>query len=210
MDEEGRKVIEGHLIAVDRTLIGLTRFSPCNAKLDVCCCGWLWSRTIVFLIRTHLVPPFVFHPIRKSCIINRVKSKCLTSIGSGESPLEGRKTKERTREAVGCERKNRVNGAKGCNVEEGESSCEFYANLIADTRERLETAENPGIVIARYTTVTTETFLVTHRNQRRPRQRDRTRAIPDTEISNRYYRDRSEEIKREWGKSFNHVATDRN
>jgi len=88
-------------------------------------------RTIVFLIRTHLMPPFVFHPIRRDCIINRVKSKCLTSIGSGESPLEGRKMKERTREAVGCERKNQVNGAKGCNVEEGESSCEFYANLIA-------------------------------------------------------------------------------
>ncbi|KYM80792.1 hypothetical protein ALC53_08793 [Atta colombica] len=203
MNEEGRKVIEGHLIAVDRTLIGLTRFSPCNAKLDVCCCGWLWSRTIVFLIRTHLMPPFVFHPIRRDCIINRVKSKCLTSIGSGESPLEGRKMKERTREA-GCERKN---GAKGCNVEEGESSCEFYANLIA---ERLETVENLGIVIARYI-VTTETFLITHRNQRRLRQRDRTRAIPDNEISNRYYQDRSEKIKREWGKSFNHVATtDRN
>ncbi|KYN38596.1 hypothetical protein ALC56_07079 [Trachymyrmex septentrionalis] len=178
MDEEGRKVIEGHLIVVDRTLIGLTRFSPCNAKLDVCCCDIFEMRarvfanesayrTIVFLIRTHLVPPFIFHP-------------------------------------------NRVNGAKGCNVEEGESSCEFYANLIADTKERLETAENPGIVIARYT-VTMETFLVTHRNQRRSRQHDRIRAIPDNEISNRYYRDRSEEIKREWGKSFNHVATtDRN
>ncbi|KYN02116.1 hypothetical protein ALC62_07107 [Cyphomyrmex costatus] len=121
-EEEGRKVIEGHLIAVGRALIGLTRFSPCNAKLDVCCCGWLRSRIfanesaytmIVFLIRTYLVPSFVFHPIRKDCIINRVKSKCLTSIGLGGSPLEGRKTKERTREVVGCERKNRVNGAKG-------------------------------------------------------------------------------------------------
>jgi len=44
MDEEDRKVIEGHLIVVGRVLIGLTGFSPCNAKLDVCCCGQLRSR----------------------------------------------------------------------------------------------------------------------------------------------------------------------
>ncbi|TGZ49363.1 Uncharacterized protein DBV15_05035 [Temnothorax longispinosus] len=44
MDEEGRKVIEGHLIAMGRAVIGLTGFRPCNAKLDVCCCGRLRSR----------------------------------------------------------------------------------------------------------------------------------------------------------------------
>lgn len=83
--------------------------------------------TIVFLVRAHLVPSFVFHPIRKSCIINRVKSKCLTSIGTGGSPLKGRKTKERTRERTWSSASGRTEwGGAG-----ERESCEFYVNPIA-------------------------------------------------------------------------------
>ncbi|KAG7199373.1 hypothetical protein KM043_018212 [Ampulex compressa] len=38
-----RKVAEGPPTALGRALIGLTGLSPCNAELDVCCCGRLCS-----------------------------------------------------------------------------------------------------------------------------------------------------------------------
>lgn len=86
---------------------------------------WMYSQRIrVYddhIFEAHLLPSFLFHPIRKDCIINRVKSKCLTSIGSGGSPLKGRKTKERTRSGV----------SGRTEWEGGESSCEFYASPIA-------------------------------------------------------------------------------
>jgi len=48
-------VIEGHLIVVGRVLIGLTGFSPCNAKLDVCCCGQLRSRHYQRLLELYIL-----------------------------------------------------------------------------------------------------------------------------------------------------------
>ncbi|EZA57123.1 hypothetical protein X777_01729 [Ooceraea biroi] len=62
---------------------------------------------------------FVFYPVQKGCIIDRVKSKCLTSIGSAGG---GRSSE--------C----RNGGERG--EEGGESSCEFYANPVAG-RNRL-------------------------------------------------------------------------